>query len=147
MVKGKRPKESQKEPPQESLSAQQSSDVTGSVQTALPMQPAHPFPIGSAPFFGGTPLTILQRSPPKDETKKKLNDEQKGDKGKGKISSQSSQETELDTSTTLPDKKGKKMKIQAKLDTSPKEGISEDGNEEAKLDTSPPPSTDLSHLS
>jgi hypothetical protein len=142
---GQGKKESQKEPPQESLSAQQSSDVTGSVQTlppkrkkektssaqtALPMQPAHPFPIGSAPSSGEKPLPILQRSPPKDnETKKKLNEEQKGDKGKGETSSHSSQETELDA--TLPDKKGKKKKVQAKLDTPPKVGISEGGSEDA----------------
>jgi hypothetical protein len=138
MVKGKTPKESQKEPPQESPSAQQSSEETVSVQTmlpkrkkgkapsahaALPIPPAHPFPIRSASSSGGTQLTILQRSPPKDEAKKKPKDERKGVKGKEETSSQSSQETELDA--TLPDK-GKKKKVQAKLDTSPKESSSDD---------------------
>jgi hypothetical protein len=132
MAKGKRLKKSQKEPPQENPSAQQSSQVTGSVQTlppkrkkektssahaALPIQPVHPFLIRSAPSSSGTSFTILQRSSPKDETKKKQKDEQKGDKGKEETSSQSSQETEIDA--TLPGKKGKKKNVQAKLDTSP----------------------------
>ena len=109
---------------------EQSSDATGSVQTlppkkkkektsasqtALPPSPAHPFPIRSASSSGGTQLSILQRSPPKDEAKLKRKDEQKGDKGKEETSSQSSQETEL--VATLPDKKGNKKKVQAKLDS------------------------------
>ncbi len=117
---------------------EQSSDATGSVQTlppkkkkektssaqtALPKQPARPFPIGNAPSSSGTSFTILQRSPPKSETKEKQKDEKKGVKGKEEISSQ---ETELDT--TLPNK-GKKKKVQAKLDTSPNESSSDDGSE------------------
>jgi hypothetical protein len=71
---------------------------------------------------------MLQRSPPKSETKEKQKDEKKGVKGKEKTSSQSSQETELDA--TLPDK-GEKKKVQAELDTSPKESSSDDGSEDA----------------
>ncbi len=78
-------------------------------------------------------FTILQRSPPKSETKEKQKDEKKGVKGKEEISSQSSQETELDA--TLPDK-GKKKKVQAKLDTSPKDSSSDDGSEDAATNTS-----------
>jgi hypothetical protein len=147
MVKGKRPKEGQKEPPQESppqrtavirgdreraddaTQKEEKTEKTPSAHAALPIPPAHPFPIRSASSSGGTQLTILQRSPPKDKTKKNKKDEQKGDKGKEETSSQSSQETELDAA--LPDKKGKKKKVQAKLDTSPKEGSSDDGSEDA----------------
>jgi hypothetical protein len=123
MIKGKRRKESQKEPPQESLNAQQSSEVSVSVQTLpprkkkdktpvahtpLPSQPAHPHPIKNAPSSGGTQFTILQRSSPKEETKK-----DRKDKEREEPSSQSSQEAGLDSS--LADKKGKKKKGQATL--------------------------------
>jgi hypothetical protein len=136
MVKGKRPKkESQKEPPKESLSAQQCSDVPVSVQTlppkkkkekasgahtSLPSQPAHPHPIKDAPSSKGAQLTILQRSPPKEETKK-----DREFKEKDEISSQSSQETVLDASLT--GMKEKKKKGQATLATSPTEVSREDG--------------------
>jgi hypothetical protein len=138
MVKGKRPNESQKEPPQESLSAQHSSEVSVSVQTlpprkkkektpvahtALPPQPAYPQPIKNASSSGGTQLTILQRSPPKEETKK----DRKG-KEREETSSQSSQEAELDVS--LADKKGKKKKGQATLAASPPKINSEDKKED-----------------
>ncbi len=138
MVKGKRPKESQKEPPKESLSAQQSSDVSVSVQTlppkkkkekkpvthtALPSQPAHPNPIKNAPSSKGTQLTILQRSPPKEETKKDRKCKERDD-----TSSQSSQEAELDAS--LAGKKGKKKKDQATLAASPPEINREDEKED-----------------
>ena len=125
MVKGKRPKESQKEPPQESLSAQQSSNATGGVQTlapkkkkekpssghgALPATPAHPPPVKNAPSSSGTQLMPLQKSPPKVGTKK----ERKA-KGEDEASSESSQEGELDTSL---EEKGNKKKGQAALATS-----------------------------
>jgi hypothetical protein len=97
------------------------------------MQPARPFPIGSAPSSGGTPLTILQRSPTKDEAKKNPKDERKGARGKEETSSQSSQETELDT--TLPEK-GNKKKVQAKLDPSPKESSSSDDGSEGSATNS-----------
>jgi hypothetical protein len=138
MVKGKRPKESQKEPPKESLSVQQSSDVSVSVQTlpprkkkektpvahtALPSQPAHPHPIKNAPTSKGTQLTILQMSPPKEETKK-----DRKCKEKDETSSQSSQEAELDA--PLAGKKGKKKKGQATLAASPTEISHEDEKED-----------------
>ena len=84
MVKGKRPKESQKEPPQESLGAQQSSNATEDVQTmppkkkkekpssghgSLPATPAHPPPVKNAPSSSGTQLMPLKRSPPKGGNK------------------------------------------------------------------------------
>jgi hypothetical protein len=65
MVKGKRPKDNQKEPPKESPSVQQSSEETGGVQVlppnrkkeklssahgALPVTPSHPPPVKNAPF-------------------------------------------------------------------------------------------------
>jgi hypothetical protein len=126
MVKGKRHKESLKEPPKESLSVQQTSVVPASVQTlppkkkkekasvahtALPAQPAHPPPIRSVPSTRGTQLTILQRSPPREETKR----DRKG-KERDETSSESSQEAELDAS--LAGKKGKKKRGQATLATS-----------------------------
>ena len=137
MAKGKRPKESHKEPPQESLSAQQSSNATGGVQTlaskkkkenpssgngALPATPAHPPPIKDAPSSSGTQLMPLQRSPPKEGTKK----EQKV-KGDDETSSESSQEGVLDA--TL-ENKGNKKKGQASLATSPPKPISGDERED-----------------
>jgi hypothetical protein len=130
MVKGKRHEESQKEPPQEILSAQQSSEVSMSMQTLPPRkkkektpQPSHPHPIKNTPSSGGTQLTILQRSPPKEETKK----DRKG-KEREETSSQSSQEAELNVS--LADKKGKKKKGQATLAASPPKINSEDEKED-----------------
>ena len=138
MVKGKRPKESQKEPPQESPSVQQSSNATGGVQTsapkkkkekpssghgALPATPAHPLPIKNAPSSSGTQLMPLQKSPPKIGTKK----EQKA-KEEDEASSESSQEGELDTSL---EEKGNKKKGQVSLATSPPEQVSEGDKEDA----------------
>ncbi len=102
-------------------------------QTSLPTPPAHPFPIRSASSSGGTQLTILQRSPPKEEAKKKPKDERKGAKGKEETSSRSSQETELDA--TLPEK-GNKKKVEAKLDHSPKESSPDDGSEDSAFNGS-----------
>ncbi len=82
--------------------------------TSLPSQPAHPPPIKDAPSSKGTRLTILQRSPPKEEIKK-----DRELKEKEETSSQSSQEAELDASLT--GKKGKKKKGQATLAASPTE--------------------------
>jgi hypothetical protein len=121
MVKGKRPKESQKEPPKESqqehpkespsvqtLPPKKKKEKTNAAHTALHSQPAHPHPIKDVPVSKGTQLTILQRSPPKEETK-----DNRKCKEKDEVSSQSSQETELDIS--LENKKGNKKKGQAKL--------------------------------
>jgi hypothetical protein len=138
MVKGKRPKDGNKESPKESLSAQQSAEGNGGVQVlppkkkkekpssahgALPATPSHPPPVKNAPPSGGTSLTLLQRSPPREETKK----ERKG-KEKDETSSQSSQEAELDAS--IMDKKGKKKKGQAMLAASPTKDNSEDEKED-----------------
>ena len=138
MVKGKRPKESHKEPPKESPSVQQSSNATGGVQTsapkkkkekpssghgALPATPAHPPPIKNAPSSSGTQLMPLQKSPPKVGTKK----EQKA-KEEDEASSESSQEGELDTSL---EEKGNKKKGQVSLATSPPEQVSEGDKEDA----------------
>ena len=138
MVKGKRPKESHKEPPKESPSVQQSSNATGGVQTlapkkkkekpssghgALPATPAHPPPIKNAPSSSGTQLMPLQKSPPKVGTKK----EQKA-KEEDEASSESSQEGELDTSL---EEKGNKKKGQVSLATSPLEQVSEGDKEDA----------------
>ena len=138
MAKGKRPKESHKEPPKESPSVQQSSNATGGVQTsapkkkkekpssghgALPATPAHPPPIKNAPSSSGTQLMPLQKSPPKIGTKK----EQKA-KEEDEASSESSQEGELDTSL---EEKGNKKKGQVSLATSPLEQVSEGDKEDA----------------
>ena len=143
MVKGKRPKESQKEPPKESQresskesqresskeSQQEPPKESSSVQvlppkkrkekasvahTSLPSQPAHPPPFKDVPSSKGTQLTILQKSPPKTETK-----EDRKCKVKEESSSESSQEAELDAS--LVSNKGNKKNGQATLAASPAE--------------------------
>jgi hypothetical protein len=88
----------------QTLPPKRKKEKTPSAHTALPDQPVHPLPIKSAPSFSGTQLTILQRSPPKEEATKNQKDERKKDKGKEETSSQSSQEAELDG--TLSEKKG-----------------------------------------
>jgi hypothetical protein len=133
------PKESPNAPPKESPNVQQSADGTGGVQVvppkkkkkekpssahgALPATPSHPPPFKSAPPSGGTSLTLLQRSPPKEGTRK----DQK-DKEKDETSSESSQEGVLDV--TL-ESKGKKKKGQATLAASPPKHVPEDEKEDA----------------
>ena len=137
MVKEKRPKESQKEPPKESqqeppkespsvqtLPPKKKKEKASGAHTSLPPQPAHPLPIKDTPSSKGTQLTILQRSPPKEEIKK---DQEV--KEKEETSSQSSQEAELDASLTC--KKGKKKKGQATLVASPTEVDRVDEKEDA----------------
>jgi hypothetical protein len=145
MVKGKRPKESQKEPPKESQhesskeSQQEPPKESLSVQTlppkkrkekasvahtSLPAQPVHPPPIKDVPSSKGTQLTILQRSSPKEEPQ-----EDRKRKVKEESSSQSSQEAELDTS--FESKKGNKKKGQATLAASPTEGDDAEVKEDA----------------
>jgi hypothetical protein len=138
MAKGKRPN---KEPPKESPNAQQSPDVIGGVQVlpskkkkkksssahgALPATPSHPPPVKNAPFSSGTSLTLLQRSPSREETKEDRKSKEKDDETS---SPQSSQEAELDAS--LIDKKGKKKKGQATLAASPPENNSVDEKEDS----------------
>ena len=79
-----------------------------SAHGALPATPSHPPLVKNVPPSGGTSLTLLQRSPPREEIKK-----ERKSKEKDETSSQSSQEAELDAS--LKDKKGDKKKGQATL--------------------------------
>jgi hypothetical protein len=138
VTKGKRPnKEPDKEPPKESLNAQQPAVGKEGVQVlpprkkkekppsahdALPATPAHPPPVKNAPSSSGTQLMPLQKSPPREGTKKDPKD-----KGKDETSSESSQEGVLDV--TL-EKKGKKKKGQATLAASPPKPISGDERED-----------------
>ncbi len=122
------PKESQQEPPKESPSVQtlppkKKKEKASGARTSLPPQPTDPHPVKNVPPSKGTQLTILRRSPPKEETK----NDRRG-KEKDEISSQSSQETELDVS--LEDEKGKKKKGQATLAASPTEVNREDEKED-----------------
>jgi hypothetical protein len=77
----------------QALPPRKKKEKTPVAHTALPSQPTHPHPIKNAPSSKGTQLTILQRSPPKEETKK-----DRKCKEMDETSSQSSQEAELDAS-------------------------------------------------
>ena len=113
------PKESQKMSPKESASVQvlppkNRKEKTSVAHTSLPKQPAHPPPFKEVPSSKEAPLTLLQRSPPKTETK-----EDRKHKVKEESSSESSQEAELDAS--LASNRGNKKNGQATLAASPAE--------------------------